>query len=973
VLIEKSLSAVSDSSGRYTIVNLRPGTYKVTFTLTGFATVTRDGVELPANFTATINADMKVGSLEETITVSGQTPLVDVQQAARTQVITRDMIDSLPSTRNLQSVGTFVPGIRLATPDIGGSRAMEQTQPRAHGIRTNNLVVTVDGMSIESNETNQSQTYYNDALNAEISVTTSAQTAENSSGGILVNSIPKDGGNVFSGAVFLGGAGAITCPVSNCTTAAAPNLNAYLKSQNVQSGNGTIHIQNFNGALGGPIQRNKFWFFLATRHVSADELVANTPAFLVTPYTNTGAPAPNGSDHIRSMLDQYIRDVGLRLTYQISPKNKLGAFFQRTWKRKGKDFTFGVDPRAAAQRDPRKAHLGPGQMKYTSTLTNKLLLESGYSMSIQQFSIFNQPYNDQPRFLADGVTYNPAWVAGAQKTDTALNINPACAYSSGCTQWVSNSSDLRIEARRMVLASSVSYVTGSHNLKIGFQDSFGKNHNYTDRQGDLIEVYRNGLPNSVTVYTTPSASLTHVRDDFGFYIQDSWTIKRLTLNPGIRDENFNGIIEETTDPAGRFAPARYFPARPNMPNWHNDMAPRFSAAYDLFGNGRTALKGGWGVYYQQQTGNFAQNYTTSAVSELRNWFDCDINAAGTGCSGANLPTNSDGIAQLNEIGPSRNPGFGLRPDRNPDPNLQREYSQETTVSLSQQLFSRLAMTVGYYHRSSHNISTTDRTNARPADYTSFIVPMPAFTSPSLAGGADATLNGVIDPNEALTIYRISSAAAAVYGTGLVDKNIPDQSIYDGVDVSLQARVKGSTILGSWSTERNLSVFCSNQNDPNGPPINDLYIGSPIVSNGGRFCDWRKFHIPFVNEFKASGTYPLPYWGIETSAVLQSYAGAPRVITYTVPAALFPGGQTNSEQIILNKPGSLFYPRFNQLDVNVKKNFRAGRKTFSFQVDAFNALNGSAVFTRNNAIGGSLGQVTAILQGRIIRLGFQMRF
>jgi Carboxypeptidase regulatory-like domain/TonB-dependent Receptor Plug Domain len=972
VLIEKSLSAVSDSSGRYTIVNLRPGTYKVTFSLTGFSTIVRDGIELPANSTMTLNADLKVGALEETVTVSGQTPLVDVQQAARTQVITRDMIDSLPSTRNLQSVGNFVPGIRLLTPDIGGSRAMEQTSPRAHGLRTNNLVVTVDGMSIESNETNQSQTYYNDALNAEVSVTTSAQTAENSSGGILVNSVPKDGGNIVSGSVFLGGAGAVTCPVTSCTTAAAPNLSPYLKSQNVQSGNGTIHIQNFNGAIGGPIQRDKFWFFLATRHVSADELVANTPAALVVYNTNTGAPAPNG-DFIRSLLDQYIRDVGLRLTYQINQKNKLGVFFQRTWKRKGKDFVFGTDPRAATQRDPRHAHLGPGQLKYTNTLTSKVLLEGGYSMSIQQFSTFNQPYNDQPRFLSDGVTFNPAWLAGAQKQDSALNINPACAYSFGCTQWVSNSSDSRTEARRMVFASSVSYVTGSHNIKFGFQDSFGKNHNYSDRQADLVEVYKNGLPNSVTVYTTPSASLTHVRYDLGIYVQDSWTIKRLTLNPGIRDENFNGIIEATTDPAGRFVPARYFPAVPNMPNWHNDLAPRFSVAYDLFGDGRTALKGGWGVYYQQQTGNFAQNYTTSAVSENRNWFDCDINAAGTGCSGVSLPTNGDGIAQLNEIGPSRNPGFGTRPDRNPDPHIQREYSEEATVSVSHQLFSRMSATVGYYHRNSYNISTTDRTNVSPADYVPFTVPMPAFTSPNLAGGADATLNGILDPSEVLTIYKISPAAAAVYGTGLVDRNVPDQSIYNGFDVSLQARLKGgSTVVGSWSTEKNVSVFCSNQNNPNGPTIADLYSAT-LAANGGRFCDQRKFHIPFQNEFKASGSYPFPHWGIETGVVLQSYAGTPRVITYTVPAGLFPGGQTNSEVLILNKPGSLFYPRFNQLDLNIKKNFRAGRKTFSLQLDAFNALNGAAVFTRNNTIGNSLGQVTAILQGRILRLGFQMRF
>jgi carboxypeptidase family protein len=128
-LIEKSKTVVTDSNGRYTIVDLRQGTYKITFSLTGFSTVVRDGIELPANLALTINADMKVGALEETITVSGQTPLVDVTQAARTQVITRDLIDTLPTTRNIQSIGQLVPGVRMGNPDIGGTQQTEQTRP----------------------------------------------------------------------------------------------------------------------------------------------------------------------------------------------------------------------------------------------------------------------------------------------------------------------------------------------------------------------------------------------------------------------------------------------------------------------------------------------------------------------------------------------------------------------------------------------------------------------------------------------------------------------------------------------------------------------------------------------------------------------------------------------------------------------------------------------------------------------------
>ena len=145
VLIERVRNAVTDAQGRYSILDLRPGTYRVTFALVGFTTVVRDAIELPANFVSTINLDMKVGTLEETITVSGQAPLVDVTQAARTQVITRDVLDTLPTSRNVQSIGVLVPGVRMGNPDIGGSQQMEQTRPRVHGIAAAHTTNYVDG------------------------------------------------------------------------------------------------------------------------------------------------------------------------------------------------------------------------------------------------------------------------------------------------------------------------------------------------------------------------------------------------------------------------------------------------------------------------------------------------------------------------------------------------------------------------------------------------------------------------------------------------------------------------------------------------------------------------------------------------------------------------------------------------------------------------------------------------------------
>ncbi len=947
VLIEKSKTAVTDSQGRYTIVDLRPGPYTVTFTLTGFATIVREGLELPANFSATVNADMKVGALEETITVTGQTPLVDVTQAARTQVITRDMLDELPISRHFMSVTTITPGIRFQVPDIGGSRQMEQTYPRGHGVEGHQAQQLVDGMSITSNEEGLYQSYVNDALSAEVSVTTGAQPAETQGGGVRINMIPKDGGNTVSGSAFVGGTDGAW--QSN-------NVDDYLRSQNIRSANGIAHIQTFTGSLGGPVMKDRLWFFIAAKHTSADELVANTPEHITL---------PDGTD-LRSTVDQYIRDTMARVTWQVSQKNKLSAFFDRNWKRKGHDFGAGTDPRAGSYRDPRTGHYAVGQLKWTSTLSSRWLIEAGYSSPYNHVTINNRPEADLPNYLPSG-DVNPAWLANARRSDNTNNINPRCALDIGCRVWVSNGQDERKEATAYRTAASVSYVTGSHNVKAGITNSTGPGHYYHTRQADLVQNYSSNKPTSVTVYSTPANRFDDLNYDFGYYVQDVWTIKRLTLSPGIRVDNFNARVEATCNPAGRFVPGRCFEERRDYPNWRNDLGPRLSVAYDLFGDGRTALKAGFGTYYELVTTGWTDRYSTSEVTETRNWSDCDYLPGTSTCSALVLPTNGDDIAQDNEIGPGTT-NFGLNPNaRSIDPNIQRQGNREITASVSHQLFPRVSVTAGYYHRTYQDIQDMDRTLIGLSDYASFTA-----TTPDVSH--DPTLAGVIESGSPLTVYNLDPGKQGVYNTAQVDRNVANQLIFNGVDVSFNARLmQGSTLIGSWSTEKHVSVFCANDDNPNGQLVADIYTGFTDVSSGGRFCDERQFHVPFRHEFKLAGNYPLPF-GFDVGAVLQSYPGTARTITWQPQASVFPGQKrTNTETIILNAPGSLYYPRYNQLDLNFKKNFRAGRKTFSGQVDLFNALNGNTIFGRNNAVGGSLGDVTTILQGRLVRLAFQMRF
>ena len=177
-----------------------------------------------------------------------------------------------------------------------------------------------------------------------MSVTTAAQPAESAvAAAMRTNMIPKDGGNVVSGAVFLGGSD------GNWQSS---NVDDYLRSQNITRGNGIAHIQTFNGSLGGPVKRNKLWFFIAARHVSTDEVVANIGEYIITPQGEFICRAPS--------ISTFVTRLG-RLTWQMNEKNKLAAFFNRIWKRKGKDFGVGSDPRAGSFRDPRTGHYAVGK------------------------------------------------------------------------------------------------------------------------------------------------------------------------------------------------------------------------------------------------------------------------------------------------------------------------------------------------------------------------------------------------------------------------------------------------------------------------------------------------------------------------------------------------------------------------------------------------------------------------------------
>jgi Carboxypeptidase regulatory-like domain len=923
-LIEGTRTAVTDGQGQYKIVNLRPGTYSVTFTLPGFNTVKREGVDLPVNFTAPVNAAMRVGAIEETVTVAGQSPVVDVQTVVQQQVLPKELLDAVPTGgRNIQSVGTLMAGVQKSGPDVGGAAGMQQRYIIAHGGDPKDNAIQVDGLSVKGIEGDGAiQNYFNEGMFQEFSYQTGAISAETSYGGVLLNMIPKDGGNQFTGDLFYSGTG---------SSLQSNNITPELTARGLKAGDSVASIHDFNVSGGGPIVKDKVWFYTSFRHWGVNQNVANA-FYNLDPTHNTYQP-----DVSHQVVDNnHIRSPELRLTWQATSQHKFSAYLDRIFKYRFHEGAANYTEEAFSIRDPKHGIYYTGEAKYTGTLSNKLLVEFGWASNNETYTTAELEPSTQG-------------TAAIPRQDIILG-----------TYWGATPGAFHLHVPVQAnLDSAVSYVTGSHAFKAGVQWGYGFYRNtYTFSQSgpnpnggiDLLQRYRNGVPDSVVVYNTPVDGKENLNADLGVFAQDNWTLKRVTATLGVRFEHFNSSIAASTSPAGRFVPARTFPAVPDLPNW-NDVVPRLGASWDVFGDGTTAVKGSYGRYMTSFTTGIAQLYDPLFLSsDTRTWTDL----------------NGDDIAQDNEIGPSQNASFGIAPERQPDPNLKRPYDDEFTGSIQRQLVPGVAVTVGYYHRAYHRLFYSDNLALSPSDWTPIQITNPLDGSP-------------------LTVYSL--AANKVGAIDIVDKNSDTNSrTYNGFELSFNARLPhGANAFGGLTTERTVSNNCQPYV---GQRIYDTTLGVTAASNPNAaiYCDESKLNIPFRTQFKLSGNYPMPL-GLEVSGTFQSYPGTlnygsgsgGRVaqpwlnVQYRISPKVVPGLNQSRETIPLVAPGTKFLDRLNQLDLRVAKKFPFGPGNWQVQLDVFNVLNASTPVAAVETYGSSLDSPTQILLGRLFSIGAQVHF
>ena len=1052
-LIEGQRIAVTDGTGQYQMIDLRPGTYTLTYDLPGFGTQVRNEVNLPSDVIITIDVVLAVGSVEETITVSGQSPVVDIQQAERVEVLTAETLDAIPTGGSLYSFGTLVPGIRTSLPDIGGARAMEQVLVYGNGAGGVDTTVLVDGMQVNSIIGNGAyQMYFNPQMNAETSFTTSGAGADTQRGGIRINMVPKDGGNQFSGQAYFGGSHRSW--QSSVWNPRLGELGVASKAQgDARDGAPRIdRVYDLNTSLGGPIVRDKLWFFGSLRDWSTDLVVLNS-------FERDGSP---GLD------DNRLTSGLMRLTYQATPRNKFSAYIDRIRKVRHHEHFEGTDVTTAAwKRRPILYYTAAA--KWTGTLSNRVLAEFGWSVNGEVYPRGYQPGIKQERpdgfFTCEETPCFPSEMTSAQSNFQMGSAAGGSSWYGGPSGEYLRASDNRLgfsygaAANNTInfpfknnLIGSLSYVTGSHNVKVGFENSWARETAVRNTNGNLYRNYGDdpnpfgitlpwltsdlpqaganvadglapgliGDPETVSVLNDPNLTRTDVNYDLGIYAQDAWTIDRLTLNYGVRLDMADSSIPQLYKPAGRFGAAidfadtTRFPNPVDFPSWGPDFSPRFSLAYDAFGNGRTALKFGLNRYINAYGLSFTNRYQPAyRDQENRLWNDITLGADGllpAGCTRLNpsacadpYGTNGDNIPQDWEIGELARSGFGIRETDRPGANYSRGYQDLLTIGIQQEVRPGLSVTAEWRRRWYRNVENRDNVLRSYSDFSdpiNIVAPLPYVGT--------------------IPVYNIDSSVRTLVEE--IDRNYEGgggfKNQYTGFELSFQGRLAGGgSIFGGWSTDTPGTSWFSGGGLINACPLRLEVEDNP---NQLRFCNAFDYPTPFRHEFKVAGNYPLPWYDLMVAGTIIANAGGysgsnnPETMSFTRTSNTYRAPWWNAENctgtcvlgegIITNANGGVvsptvgtstssttltllpgnsvkFPPYWIQMDASIAKTIDlGGRIRWEVRMEGFNLTNAGFERSSRASRGTSVGRQSSIFEyastinnGRIMRLSTTARW
>jgi hypothetical protein len=840
-----------------------------------------------------------------------------------------------------------------------------------HGGRTNDSRIYADGINMGwAGSSGGGGQMPQVAAAQEVVMTISGGLAEAETGGLVFNAIPREGSNSFSGQFNFSG--------SNDSLQGS-NYTQDLQDAGLRAPFELINVYDMSGMYGGRILRDKLWFYSVYRQVGGKRTVPGM-------FYNKNAGNPNAwtvdFDRSRQAFNNSLeRQATIRLTWQATPRNK----FNFHWAEQYNDANYadgGGTATTTPEASSRVLYIPSRQPHATwqSPISGRLLAEAGWGM-----------YQARYRFgMRNDGTHNPAMIQQRElegEIPGLLSRMPRAPGQGGFTHsLIGNLASLR---------ATLTYVTGSHSMKFGYQGGFGNPSQTYQNFTQVVQITtRNGVPNQLLQTISVGPDTKYVRNliPTNFFAQDQWTLDRMTLQGGVR---YDSLISSYPDqgiggPGWLYAPVEiFFPSRSTLGYSWKDLTPRFGVAYDLFGNGKTAVRFNIGKYLEAITASNndldMNPLIRTATNTTRGWTDtdrdyvpdCDLNSPAANGECARMDNQSLG-----------QPVFS----RSFDPNYvggwgSRAYNWGLGLAVQHEVVPRVSLTVAYNRNWWGNWYVVDNRSTNLEDYTPFSIRAPL--DPRLPDGGGYTISG---------LYNLVPAKV-----GLVDElaqsseNFANQTEnWQGIDVSVQARLRnGLTIQGGTSTGRRLADGCGVRAQlpelgagPTGitnssvtANVNALGGGPYALSVINPYC---RIAEPYRTDFRGLVSYIVPKLDVQVAATWASIPGDSLRADFAVNNAWIAAGPqplgrnlTGASVIRVNliEPATLWGERQNNIDLRIAKVVNLGTTRAQVGVDVFNLLNADTVTNYNYGFvaGGSWLTPTAITPARYARIAVQVDF
>ena len=970
-LIERARTAITDNDGRYRIENLRPGLYDVRFSLDGWRPTERDDIELFGAMTATVDATFAL-AVNEAVSVTSEPTVIDVYSVRGEVTLGGDLIRSIPSARSYNALLPLVPGVVTSSNDVVTGTATASFP--IYGGRVSDGRLLLDGLTVGSAPAGNSATSYVVDVGAaqEVTFASAGASGDVETAGLVMNIVPKSGGNTTRGSAFAGGTGA-ALQFNNVTPA--------LKDQGVSASAPLTRFYDASGTLGGPVRRDRAWYFVNAHIGGYTRASANVYYNLNAGIASEWNYRPDYSR--REYSDRTFDNASARMTWQVTPRNKIGGFWDEqslcrrcTGATPGNSEPMNVSPEAVGVLG---RPLRVTQMTWSSTVTNQMLLDVGFGGTFLGVGNFQR----QPNPTLDLIRVQEQCANG-------------CAANGGIPGLVYRSQDFSSAYTGSYLWKlSLSRTSGTRSWKVGYQHTLMTDDRtwFTNSQNLTYRV-NNGVPNQLTESISPWVNNTRIGWD-AVFAQTQWTYGRVTLQGAARFDRAASWFPPQQEGPSRFLPAAILVPQTNGVDSYKDFTPRAGVAFDAFGSGKTSLKFQLGKYLEGAgtISNYANSNPTLRMPQttqtfgtagvMRSWLDAngnfvpdcnllnpaaqDLRATAGDFCGAVSDQKFGTNALVNDFAPAILNGWGVRPS-----------DWDLEVSAQQQIFSRASVEFSYVHRWFSGFFVVDNQALASSDLTPYSITAPL--DPRLPNGGGYVVPGLYDvvPNKTGQVANLVTSSA----------QFGDWSQYfNGVNVNVQVRARqGLTLVAGVSAGQTVADNCDVR--AHLPELSTAAVGTStfgagflnsVVTPVSPYC-----HVAtgFLPQFRGLFSWAVPYLGIQFSSTFQSKPGTMLVANYavsdsTVVPSLGRSLSGNAANVTVNliPPGSMYGDRINQLDVRVAKVLKFGRTQALLAVEAYNALNSSAVLAYNATFvpGGPWPRPNTIVTPRLVKLTAEFTF